>query len=153
MSTSTRAPITLQSAGVEISEHAIPHTRAHALLLAQAWGHTLSHWKTMIGDSLDPDTRRFAQAATAQADAAEVQRLAALWSMLPDPGAPVELGVEPLALSEAEIQGILAITDDEPDGALTPLAAVDIAIRGILDHDQRQGVHDVLQALLPDTFA
>jgi hypothetical protein len=57
-----------------------PRTKAEALLLAQAWGHTLSHWNEC--HMADPGPGGIA--ACAQADAGEVQRLAALWTMLPE---------------------------------------------------------------------
>lgn len=54
-----------------------PQTKAEALALAQEWGHTRSHWNSVA--HLENGV-----AVCAQADAAEVQRLAALWTMLPE---------------------------------------------------------------------
>lgn len=58
-----------------------PRTKDEALALAQAWGRTLSHWNECL--TAAPDAAA-ATVACAQADAAEVQRLAALAAMLPE---------------------------------------------------------------------
>jgi hypothetical protein len=65
---------------------ASPQTKGQALALARMWGRTLSHWNECANASPD-DTAR-AMAESARADAAEVQRLAALWTMLPDVAEP-----------------------------------------------------------------
>jgi hypothetical protein len=57
-----------------------PRTKDEALALAQAWGRSLSHWNACKSATDGPE----AISTCAQADAAEVQRLAALWTMLPD---------------------------------------------------------------------
>lgn len=72
----------------------IPRTKAEALAQALEWGHTRSHMNTMMavenyipssvqGEMAQPD-RQATLVATAQADAAEVQRLVALHAILPE---------------------------------------------------------------------
>lgn len=70
----------LVGADFEVRPDFEPRTKSEALLLAQAWGRTLSHWNECLTHAPDAAT---ATAACAQADAAEVQRLAALATMLP----------------------------------------------------------------------
>lgn len=76
----------------------IPRTKAEALALALEWGHTRSHLNAMMavenyipssvqGEMAQPD-RQATLVATARADAAEVERLAALHAMLPDRADP-----------------------------------------------------------------
>lgn len=66
-------------ADFEVTPTFEPRTKDEALALAQAWGRTLSHqdecWR--LDNTLDA-------AMAAAADAAEVQRLAALATMLPE---------------------------------------------------------------------
>lgn len=59
-----------------------PKTKAEARMLGQAWGHTLSHNDECFNGG--PDGTSFQPDVCAVADAAEVQRLAALHSMLPE---------------------------------------------------------------------
>lgn len=66
----------------EIDESSQPRTKAEALALAQAWGHTLSHNDMCFNGG--SDGMSFQPDVCATANAAEVQRLAALWTMLPD---------------------------------------------------------------------
>lgn len=61
-----------------------PTTRQEALEQALQWGRTLSHHNLMLGTEGDYNDRPRTLVAIVQADAAEVQRLAALWTMLPD---------------------------------------------------------------------
>lgn len=72
--------------GYEIAPGVQPETREHAIALAQAWGHTLSHQNVMMRvERIDEHgPRRFETlVAVAQADLAEVQRLVALALVLP----------------------------------------------------------------------
>src|SRR5271154_6640152 len=76
-----------------------PTTKAEALAQAQEWGSVRSHWNDILGSAPDNAT---GIALAAQADAAEVQRLAALYSMLPDASPDRALA---LALDYAGIDG------------------------------------------------
>lgn len=64
----------------------IPETKAECLELAQRWGHTLSYNNLML--DMEPGTEGEHRQQTlihiAQADAAEVARLAALFPILPE---------------------------------------------------------------------
>lgn len=72
----------------------IPRTKAEALAQALEWGHTRSHLNTMMAvESCLPNDeshgayetdRQKTLVMTAQADAAEVQRLVALHAILPE---------------------------------------------------------------------
>jgi hypothetical protein len=71
----------------ELKPGAQPATRAEALLLAHAWGSTLSHQNVIMGlERIDEHGPRRGETLTwvARADAAEVERLAALAQMLPE---------------------------------------------------------------------
>lgn len=61
-----------------------PRTKAEALEMAQKWGSEWSHWN----EHARADGSTNALVTCAQHDAAEVQRLAALWVMLPDEKGP-----------------------------------------------------------------
>lgn len=57
-----------------------PRTKAEALEMALKWGSEWSHWNAHA----NAENQQQAYVTCAQHDAAEVQRLAALHSMLPD---------------------------------------------------------------------
>ena len=79
--------------------HAKPRTKAEALEMALQWGHGWSHWNEHCGmtdnttDNAGADRRR-AWVDCAQHDAAEVARLAALWTMLPEGEPSDAVGVD-----------------------------------------------------------
>lgn len=60
----------------------VPETKEECLEVANRWGSTLSHWNQIH----DPERVSEAIAFSAMADAAEVARLSALYSMLPSLG-------------------------------------------------------------------
>ena len=74
-------PVKGVEAEVELTPTIKPRTKAEALEMALKWGNEWSHWNLHIEVGED---RGQALAACAQHDAAEVQRLAALHSMLPE---------------------------------------------------------------------
>lgn len=76
--------MSVQQQGGERDPMAPPRTRQEALAQALRWGRTLSHNDAMLMTESDPADRPRTLVAIVQADAAEVQRLAALWTMLPD---------------------------------------------------------------------
>lgn len=65
----------------ELTPTTRPRTKAEALEMAQRWGTQWSHWNAHLEHVED---RNQAFVTCAQHDAAEVQRLAALHSMLPE---------------------------------------------------------------------
>lgn len=72
-----------------LTPHSTPECKADALHMALKWGSEWSHWNdhcSMTDNTSDNAgaDRRLAWVHCAQHDAAEVARLAALWTMLPD---------------------------------------------------------------------
>jgi hypothetical protein len=70
----------------ELTPTSRPRTKAEALEMALKWGGEWSHWNEHSAMSVQEsdESRRSAWVTSAQHDAAEVQRLAALHSMLPE---------------------------------------------------------------------
>lgn len=69
----------------ELTPTSKPQTKAEALEMAQKWGSDWSHWNEHADHARSEGVGTGqALVTTAQHDAAEVQRLAALHSMLPD---------------------------------------------------------------------
>jgi hypothetical protein len=66
----------------EITAITVPKTREHAIALAQAWGHRLSHSNECWVEQPEGG-QRFLVDMAARADAAEVDRMVALASVLP----------------------------------------------------------------------
>ena len=75
-----------------LKPHDQPQTKEEALYMAQKWGNEWSHWNQVAEALGSPDAPggHYAPVICAQWDAAEVQRLSALFPMLPDvhPEAP-----------------------------------------------------------------
>lgn len=69
-----------EAAARELKPTDQPRTKAEALEMALKWGSEWSHWN----EHADPENQRQAYVTCAQHDTAEVQRLAALHSMLPE---------------------------------------------------------------------
>ncbi len=66
-----------------MTQQQTPQTKAACLRQALEWGTTRSHLNTMMSVENGPEQRQQTLVATAQADAAEVVRLAALYPVLP----------------------------------------------------------------------
>lgn len=69
-----------------LKPHGTPLTKTEALYMAQRWGTTWSHHNDILAYAAEDgkQTHQQALAMIAVADAAEVARLSALHSMLPD---------------------------------------------------------------------
>ena len=117
--------------------HAKPRTKAEALEMAQMWGNEWSHWNehcSMTDNTTDNAgaDRRLAWVHCAQHDAAEVQRLAALHSMLPDePVVPLSEVKEALLGKEAKDIALAAFNAAPSTGFVRSFHH---ALEAVVDH-------------------